>query len=177
MPLQLGNCHLVFHLGHTPPQAFCIYMGGGVELCTGVPPGQAMDRYRVFAAQRLSPGACSVGAGPTGGRNAFDLLCSLFSAARTLPPRDPRLTPARQKRSPWLLLGLRSGIRCGSRARAGVEVRAGRQQSPGTSPGDAPSAGSPWTRGPKLVPCSLQAWPGRCGAGQGPWTGALDWQG
>lgn len=69
-----------------------------------------------------SAGACSVGAGPTGGTNAFDLRSALLSAALRTP--EPPLGPCRAGTLPWLRLGLNTGIwGLGSGVQAGVGVR------------------------------------------------------
>lgn len=96
------------------------------------------------------------------------LLCSPDAAAP-----DPRLTPARQKCSPWLLLGLESGIwvwvqgqgRCRGRGRQTAEPwsvswTCALCWQPLDSPAQASAA---------LLACL--AWQVRS------WTGVLDWQG
>lgn len=109
MPLRLGNCHLAFHLGHAPLQALYVHARpsgwmGAQSPAPGSPQGRPQTcTARLDASERLSAGACSVGAGPTGGTNAFDLRSALLSAAHR-PPRTPAW-PLRARTLPLALAG------------------------------------------------------------------------
>lgn len=140
---------------------------GVAETCAWVPAGQAADLPPVGATERLAPGSCSAGVGPTGGTNAFDLHSGPLPASWTLRSRTVPRIPALRAYSLWFQQDPASGARGPGPARgSGRDPR----RSAGVSPGGTPSAGHRRTRRPKRVPGSLPAGLDRCGAGRG-WGG------
>lgn len=140
---------------------------GVAETCAWVPTGQAADLHPVGATERLAPGSCSAGAGPTGGTNAFDLHSGPLPASWTLRSRTLVRIPALRACSLWFPQDPASGARGPGQVRgSGRDPR----RSAGVSPGGTPSAGHRRTRRPKRVPRSLPAGLDRCGAGRG-WGG------